>query len=529
MTLRTRLVVALVALSTVGLAVFGISTYTLYQRSLEKQLDQDLAANSLGQAGRLARDASGGGLDPASCQSTGTAATNEVVLPPNLAGSTGVPGGGLDAYAELRSSDGAVVACAVPVSSDSRPDLPDDLRAEPGETQYLTVGSTEGSGSWRVLVRAADAGPSTTQFRTPDGNVVTPTQALDALDGATIITAVRTAGIEESLARLLRIELVAAICLLTALGGGAWFILRRGLRPLEEMADSAATITAGDLSQRVEPADDRTEVGQLGLALNTMLDGIEDSFREREATEQRLRQFLADASHELRTPLTSIQGFAELFRLASQGGPHDLDRLDLPVMLARIEQDADRMKALVEDLLLLARLDAPKAVDPVPLDLAVLAAEACSSATSLQGDRTISLEAPEPVPVRGVGDHLHRAIVNLVNNAVKHTPAGTPIEVTVAGNPVTRHASVTVRDHGPGLDDDALAHVFDRFWQADAARVGAGSGLGLSIVAGIAAEHGGQATASNARDGGAVFTIELPLAPAPAASRAPVAEPVSEA
>ncbi|MGN6692597.1 MAG: sensor histidine kinase [Aquihabitans sp.] len=538
MTLRTRLVVALVALSTVGLAVFGISTYTLYQRSLQKQLDQDLAASSLGQAGRLARDASLGDLDPSTCESSGTASSSDVVLPPGAEGGATVPGGGLDAYAELRSSDGTVVACAIPVSSDSRPDLPDDLQAEPGQMEYLTVGTTEGSGTGRVLVRAAEAGPTSTQFRTPDGNVVSRTQVLDELDGATVITAVRTAGVEESLARLVRIELVAAVFLLTALGGGAWLILRRGLRPLEEMADSAATITAGDLSQRVEPADDRSEVGQLGLALNTMLDGIEDSFREREATEQRLRQFLADASHELRTPLTSIQGFAELFRLAAQGGPNDLERLDLPVMLARIEQDADRMKVLVEDLLLLARLDAPKAADPVALDLAVLAAEACSTAAALQTDRTISLEAPEPVPLRGVGDHLHRAIVNLVNNAVKHTPPGTPIEVTVAGNAITRRASVTVRDHGPGLDPDALAHVFDRFWQADAARAGAGSGLGLSIVAGIAAEHGGRATASNAPDGGAVFAIELPLGSSATASSAPTtptsppapeAEPPTEA
>ncbi|MEZ5179963.1 MAG: histidine kinase dimerization/phospho-acceptor domain-containing protein [Acidimicrobiales bacterium] len=152
--------------------------------------------------------------------------------------------------------------------------------------------------------------------------------------------------------RLVRIELTAAVVLLTALGLGAWLVLRRGLRPLEEMAASAATITAGDLTERVEPADDRTEVGQLGLALNTMLDGIEGSFREREATERRLRQFLSDASHELRTPLTSIQGFAELFRLHSDERP-----VDLPVIMRRIEQESGRMKVLVEDLLLLARLD----------------------------------------------------------------------------------------------------------------------------------------------------------------------------
>jgi two-component system OmpR family sensor kinase len=517
MTLRTRLAIALVALSALGLTVFGIATYTLYQRSLEQQLDQDLAANATGQAGRLLVDASEATIDPETCAPVGSTVGSNP-FPLEDPGPGAAPGGGLDTYAELRADDGTVLACSDPVSTDARPDLPDDLDVAPGEQRYLTVGSTEGSGTWRVLVRGIEAPPTSTRAPT-EGTVGTGDPGLPSeLEGSLVITAVPTAGLEESLSRLLRIEVVAGVCLVSALGAGAWFVLRRGLRPLEAMAGSAATITAGDLSERVAPADARTEVGQLGLALNTMLDGIEDSFREREATEQRLRQFLADASHELRTPLTSIQGFAELFRLAAQGGPDDLARLDLPVVLARIEQDAERMKGLVEDLLLLARLDAPKAIDPQPLDLAVLAAEACSTTAGLQPDRAISLEAPEPVPVHGVADHLHRAIVNLVANAVKHTPPGTPIEVTVAGNAVDRRASVTVRDHGDGLSTDALEHVFDRFWQADTARSGTGSGLGLSIVAGIAAEHGGGASVRNAPDGGAVFTIELPLGSTPQVS-----------
>jgi two-component system OmpR family sensor kinase len=449
-------------------------------------------------------------IDPSTCLpagSTGATASSEF-------GPGTLPGQGLDSYGELRDADGNVVACNLPLPADGRPDLPADLTAGGTGPRYFDVGSAEGSGTWRVLVQPADEGPTQNRaFPGPGGAVIQSGNVGGQLDGATVVAAVRTSGLDESLARLLRIELVAAVCLLTALGTGAWFILRRGLRPLEEMADSAATITAGDLTQRVEPADDRTEVGQLGLALNTMLDGIEESFAERDATERRLRQFLADASHELRTPLTSIQGFAELFRLAAKGGPADLERLDLPVMLSHIEQDADRMKALVEDLLLLARLDEPRALEPAPVDLAVVASEACGAVAALQPDRSITFDAPLPVPVTGEGDHLHRAIVNLVNNAVKHTPAGTPIEVTVAANTVTRLASVTVRDHGDGLSDEAVAHVFDRFWQADSARVGSGSGLGLSIVAGIAAEHGGRAVAGNARDGGAVFSIELPLTP----------------
>jgi two-component system OmpR family sensor kinase len=264
----------------------------------------------------------------------------------------------------------------------------------------------------------------------------------------------------------------------------------------------------------VEPADGHSEVGQLGLALNTMLGELETAFSEREATEHRLRQFLADASHELRTPLTSIQGFAELFRLGV-----DQDHVDLPVIMRRIEQESGRMKTLVEDLVLLARLDQTRPVERAPVDLAVLAADACSDAVAAAPDRPVSLDAPEPVMVAGDRDHLRQAIANLVTNALRHTPVGTPIDVgaRLEGG----HATVTVRDGGPGLDGDALHHAFDRFWRGDQARVGLGTGLGLSIVAGIAAEHGGTATAANAAAGGAIFTLRLPAAPAEQPERPP--------
>jgi len=499
MTLRTRLVLALLALTTVGLTVFGVSTYTLYKRSLERQLDEDLRASARGQGARLVVTSSDFQIDPETCLPVGS--TTSIATPPEF-GDGGAPGQGLDAYSELRDTIGSIVACSLPVTTDGRPDLPDEVDTGDVGEAFLDVGSATGSGSWRVL--ALDASELPLGGPTFNGS---PSATVDGQ----VLVAVRTDGIDQSLQRLARIELGAAVVLLSVLGAGAWLVLRRGLRPLEEMADSAATITAGDLTRRVEPADDHTEVGQLGLALNTMLDGIEESFREREATEARLRQFLADASHELRTPLTSIQGFAELFRLADQGEPGDLERLDLPVMLARIEQESGRMKALVEDLLLLARLDEPRALEPEPVDLAVVAAEACTSAAALQPARRITLEAPDAVTVVGVADHLHRALTNLIANAIKHTPETSPIDVTVTGD--DGRATVTVRDHGPGLDDEALAHVFDRFWQADSARVGVGSGLGLSIVAGIAAEHGGTARAANAPSGGAIFALELPVSP----------------
>ena len=241
-----------------------------------------------------------------------------------------------------------------------------------------------------------------------------------------------------------------------------------------------------------------------------MLDDIEEAFHERDVTEQRLRQFLADASHELRTPITSIQGFAELFRVGA-----DHAQVDLPTILRRIEEESARMRLLVEDLLLLARLDETREVEAEPVDLAVLAADACSDAVAADRERPVTLDAPEPVVVRGDEAHLRQAIANLVSNALSHTPPGTALEVQARRT--ADGAEVTVRDHGPGLDPATLDHVFDRFWQADTARSGSGSGLGLSIVAGIAAEHGGTATATNAPGGGAAFTLRLPL-PAPDAN-----------
>ena len=253
-----------------------------------------------------------------------------------------------------------------------------------------------------------------------------------------------------------------------------------------------------------------------------MLGEIESAFAERDRTEHRLRQFLADASHELRTPLTSIQGFAELFRLGAPAPAAPGDRaferadgapgVDLPVIMRRIEEESARMKTLVEDLLLLARLDQTRPIERAPVDLAVLAADACSDAVAASPDRPVALDAPEPVVILGDRDHLRQAIANLVTNALRHTPDGAPIEVSA--RVVGDAATVAVRDHGAGLDEEALAHVFDRFWQADQARVGTGAGLGLAIVAGIAAEHAGAATAANAPGGGAVFTLRLPLRPA---------------
>jgi two-component system OmpR family sensor kinase len=186
------------------------------------------------------------------------------------------------------------------------------------------------------------------------------------------------------------------------------------------------------------------------------------------------------------------------------------EHVDQEVIMRRIEEESRRMRTLVDDLLLLARLDERRDIEPTTFDLAVLAADACSDAVAIEPGRPITLDAPESVLVEGVQDHLRQAITNLVSNALTHTPAGTPIEVSA--HATNGRARVTVRDHGPGLSDDALQHAFDRFWRADTSRVGPKAGLGLSIVSAIAESSNGRATAANHPDGGAVFTIDLPAA-----------------
>lgn len=466
--LRVRLVAALAVLLAAGLTLFGFATYSIYARQQHQRLDESLQASVPFAARRLLGDDRQPQVDIPR-DTAGTGEDGQGFPFPNRPGPS-------DTYAVLLDADGNVVDETSTFSS-AKPDLP--AAVQPGR-HYLDLTSSDGSGDWRAY---------------------TESQA----DGTVLLVATQTSEIDASLNRLILIEVVAGTMLLALLVGSSWFVLRRELRPLETMAHTAVSITGGDLSQRVSPADDHTEVGQLGLALNTMLGGLETSFAEQQATEERLRQFLADASHELRTPLTSIRGFAELFRM---GGGDEL--LDRDTMVRRIEEESARMNVLVDDLLLLARLDQTRTAERKPVDLAVLAADACTDAVAVDPARPVTLEAPRPVVVAGDRDHLRQAIANLTANALRHTPSGSPVEVSATLR--DGRAFVCVRDHGQGLSAEALQHVFDRFWRADGARQRGGLGLGLSIVAAIADEHQGRATAANAPGGGAVFTIELPVA-----------------
>ena len=315
---------------------------------------------------------------------------------------------------------------------------------------------------------------------------------------------------------VLAIEGLASLAVLAVMALVAWFVLHLGVRPLDRIAVTADAIAAGDLSRRVERAEPRTEAGRLGLAFNTMLGRIEGAFAERSASEDRLRRFVADASHELRTPLTSIRGYTELWR---QGALEDPD--SLADAMRRVEQEASRMGVLVDELLLLARLDQGRPLESAPVDLARVVTDAVADATAVEPQRPITLDAPEHLIVDGDETRLTQLVVNLLANARTHTGPATPVRVRLAA--VGPHAVLEVEDDGPGLGPEPQ-RVFERFYRADRARSRAsgGAGLGLSIVAAVSEAHGGRATAGRSPSGGALLRVELPLGPQP-----PVPEPAA--
>lgn len=335
------------------------------------------------------------------------------------------------------------------------------------------------------------------------------------LEGS-VVVATPLAPVREALARLRFIVFLLGLLVTGACAGLGWFAVRRAFAPLMTVERTAAAIAAGDLSRRLPERPQTTEVGRLTSALNSMLTQIEAAFQARSASEARTRRFAADASHELRTPLATIRGFAELYR---QGAvpPQEVTRT-----MRRIEDEAARMGGLVEDLLLLARLDEQRPGRSEPVDLAVLAGDAVHDTRGLAPGRAVRLaglrpgSGPTPAVVLGDEDRLRQVVANLTGNAVRHTPPDAAVEVAVgleadAGTgPV---AVLEVRDHGQGLTPEQAERVFERFYRVDASRQrgqGGGSGLGLSIVAAVVAAHGGRVSVHATPGGGATFRIALP-------------------
>jgi two-component system OmpR family sensor kinase len=308
----------------------------------------------------------------------------------------------------------------------------------------------------------------------------------------------------DTLNSLRKVELFASLAVLLAMGVLSAVVVRRGLRPLRQMAGTADAIASGDLTRRVPEDNPSTEVGRLGLALNEMLGQIEGAFAEKSASEERLRQFVADASHELRTPLTSIRGYAELLQ---RGG--FADEAGRRKALNRIEEEATRMGGLVEDLLLLAELDRGRPLRTEPVDLQRICADAVGDSHAVPLDHELVLVPGVPVIVIGDAERLAQVAHNLVRNSLAHTPPGT--EVRVSTGVVERMGFIEVADNGPGIPAGEEGRVFDRFYQSDRARSGGGTGLGLAIVRAIAEALGGSAEVVPA-SAGATLRVKIPLA-----------------
>ena len=286
-------------------------------------------------------------------------------------------------------------------------------------------------------------------------------------------------------------------------------VIKVGLKPLSQVEETAEKIAAGDLSARLPEAKPNTEVGRLTTSLNTMLARIEESFALRKNSEDKLRRFVADASHELRTPLTAIRGFAELHRQGAVTGEADTKQL-----LSRIEGESIRMGSLVEDLLLLARLDQAREMAHLPVDIAQVTKDAVASAQVAGPDHEISLSGNlDELYTLGDQHRIHQVVANLLANARTHTPAGTQIAVSIAeGSDGVR---IAVSDNGPGLSEDDQKRIFERFYRADSSRVridGEGSGLGLSIVDAVMKAHGGSVTVDSEVGKGSTFTLFFPQA-----------------
>jgi len=312
--------------------------------------------------------------------------------------------------------------------------------------------------------------------------------------------------VDKTLSQLRFLFLILGIIALTAITLAARWIIALGLRPLEAVEDTAEAIAAGDLSARLPAAKPDTEVGRLTTSLNTMLSRIEESFTARVASENKLRRFVADASHELRTPLTAIRGFAELHRQGAVVGQEKTSEL-----ISRIEKESVRMSTLVEDLLLLARLDQARELAKDPVDLNTLIADAVASAKAAGPEHPIEVNLNESeIFVLGDSQRIHQVIANLLANARTHTPVGTKIIITSGVG--VNETTISVTDNGPGLSQSDQERIFERFYRADPSRVrnsSEGSGLGLSIVDAVMKAHGGYVSVKSNLGEGATFTLHF--------------------
>ena len=520
MTLRLRLLLLLVVIVAAGLVISDVVTYTSLRSFLLTQVDNQLKLGTFPVSRSLSASPGSGSTVPPAAPANPPPTTTA----PSTTPSTRVPGQGNlrpgfgdtshgadrgvlvppGTYGQLRDSKGHILAhvfFSYGGKAPAAPSIPASLPGSGSQSNsdlFFTTSSTGSDGtSYRVLAR-------------PLPN-----------HGGTIVVAESLSATDSTLQRLLFIELIVSALALVILGLISWLMVRRDMRPLEEMAVTAGAIADGDLSQRVSYVTPGSEVGQLGVAFNTMIGEIEEAFAARAASENKLRRFLADASHELRTPLTSIRGYSEMFDLGIRDRPDDL-----AAALGHIKNEASRMGTLVDDLFLLAQLDHERPLDQSPFDLVEVVEQSVAGIRVSAPTRTVNLQSAGPATVVGDVRRMRQVIDNLLVNAISHTPETAAVAVWVRFD--GSEAVVSVSDDGPGIDPTVAARIFEPFFRADPsrARTTGGAGLGLAIVAAIVNAHGGRVTLLTGTTG-ATFEVRVP-APVPPSSTngaVPVIEP----
>ncbi|GAA2388498.1 hypothetical protein Cme02nite_23550 [Catellatospora methionotrophica] len=567
-TLRTRMVVAVVALAGVALLITDFVAATTLRHFLAQQLDEDVRQlNRFGGGGPwpggfgnrpqpdASRPGSGSGRSGPSATAPAQPGTGTQPSP----SATALP----DRTATAQPSPTATAPTGPSAAANQPPcegrqntagfgGLPPGqgdtiviyYTAQGREICYLSSGITPTEGPQLTLAQIEANAQAT--GREPPTRLFTATAASGqdfrvtvsrSQDGRYRVSAISMDRVENTANLVLLLGLGVGALVLLGLGFAAYSVVRIGLRPLTNMEHAAAQIAGGDLTARVPSPDPHTEPGRLGLALNTMLSRIEAAVTARAASEQRLRQFLADASHELRTPLTSIRGFAELYRRGGAPPGPELDET-----MSRIEQEAARMGLLVEDLLLLAALDEERPLQPSRVDLLSVAADTVRDAHVRTPGRTVELAGFEPVTVQGDEHRLRQVVTNLVANALQHTLPDTRVTLRVShrgGDPAEEMfelplarvvgpvvaavgaeldpdlpvAVIEVEDTGPGVPPEHAARIFERLYRADPhrARSHGGAGLGLAIASAIVKAHGGRIELATSPGVGSTFRVLLPL------------------
>jgi two-component system, OmpR family, sensor kinase len=511
--LRTKLICALLALVIIALAAISVSSFWLLRSYLTSQDDTNLRAvyDTINSTQNYPAQP---GL------AYGIAHTNFTV--------------GIEQAAPLTpaSAQGGEPSYGGSSRMQSLPAVPTgQIWADLNNGKLVTVPAQSGTDTWRII-----AEPINFQVTTSTGSTEQET--------GTLVVGVDLGDVNAVIGRLALAELIVGSAIVCVLALAGAMVVRSNLRPLVEIEETAEEIAGGRLNLRVPERDPRTEIGSLGRSLNTMLSQIESAFHAREQSEaaahqseERMRRFIADASHELRTPLTAIRGFAEYYRQRGgmvthwdTGQPDEAGRgaagltpADLDRIMQRVEKEAARMGLLVEDLLLLARLDQQRPLAQQPVDLLSLAGDAVHDARMIAPDRSIELSVQPGAAFLIIGDEqrLRQVVGNLMSNALTHTPDGTPIEVSIGSGILDPRVSdsppaamIDVTDHGPGMTSDQAHRVFERFYRADQARTSTtgGNGLGLAIVRALVAAHGGIASVRTSPGQGATFRIALPLA-----------------